>query len=81
MKMSFVILFILISSTVVAQTQDNYLKSEDQKFFKNDVNEGNNQFERININVREINKLHGEVARMKEEISKLKEEIELLKKK
>lgn len=79
MKILFLVL-ILSSSAFAQHNMEQYLSSEDQKYFKNDVNEGNNQFERININVKEINKLHGEVASLKAEIQVLKKEIAELKK-
>ena len=77
------ILASIFSSFAFAQTPVNYgyLKKEDQKYFKNDSMEGNNQYERIDLNVKEINKLHGEIINLKSEISSLKEEIEKLKKK
>lgn len=79
--MKILIFLLVLSAGAHAQhNMEQYLKSEDQKYFKNDVNEGNNQFERININVKEINKLHGEVASLKAEIQVLKKEIEELKK-
>lgn len=79
--MKILIFSLILSSSVYAQhNMEQYLKSEDQKYFKNDVNEGNNQFERINLNVKEINKLHGEVASLKAEVQLLKKEIDELKK-
>ncbi|MFP5387335.1 MAG: hypothetical protein ACLGHN_14755 [Bacteriovoracia bacterium] len=80
--MKFILLLIMTSTLAIAQGEkDLYLSTEDQKYFKNDVMEGNNQFERINMNVKEINKLHGEVAELRAEIQKLKKEITELKKK
>jgi hypothetical protein len=60
---------------------DDYevLKKEDQQYFKNESFDGKNRLERIDLNVKEINKLHGEIAGMKSEIANLKQEIELLK--
>jgi predicted RNase H-like nuclease (RuvC/YqgF family) len=58
-----------------------YLKKEEQKYFKNDSFEGNNQRERIDSNVKEINRLHGEIASLKTEIENMKKEIEDLKNK
>ena len=58
-----------------------YLKKSEQTYFKNDSMDGQNKMERIDQNVREINKLHGEIARMKEDIVLLKEEIQKLKEK
>jgi len=57
----------------------DYLKKEDQQYFKNDSVEGKNKFERIDSNVKEINKLHGEINSMKADIVQMKEEIEKLK--
>lgn len=70
--------FLVLSSAFAA---DYYLKPEDQKFFKNDSMEGKNQLERIDANVKEINKMYGEMSLMKTEITNLKREIEDLKKK
>lgn len=56
-----------------------YLKKEDQKYFQNDIMEGNNQRERIDLNVIQINKLMGEMESMKADIQKLKSEVEMLK--
>lgn len=69
-----------ISSTSLA-VDYGYLKKEDQTYFKNDSFEGNNKWERIDLNVKEINKLHGEIASMKADIEKLKLEVETLKNK
>lgn len=55
------------------------LKASDQKYFKNEHGDGNNKLERIDMNVKEINKLWGEVKNLKSEISRLKEEINQLK--
>ncbi len=71
-----------LSFSALAQTNNNYyLNANDQKFFKNDSMEGRNNLERIDMNVKEINKLHGEIAGLKSEIVILKREIEELKKK
>jgi cell division protein FtsB len=74
--------FLFLAGSLLAQTntKDYYLSPEDQKYFKNDAMEGNNQFERINMNVKELNKLHGDVAALKAEVQVLKKEIEELKK-
>lgn len=77
----FLLLSLIFTTTVMAQKNFGYLQKEDQKYFKNDMMEGNNQYERIDLNVKEINKLHGEINSLKSEISQLKEEIEKLKKK
>jgi len=76
---------ILISfMTSVSLAQDPYklkgLTAEDQKYFKNEPFDGKNKLERIDENVKEINKLHGEVQGLKDEIRLIKEEIEKLKK-
>ena len=56
-------------------------KKEDQVYFKNDSFEGSNKWERIDKNVKEINKLHGEIATLKADIAELKKEVEMLKNK
>jgi predicted RNase H-like nuclease (RuvC/YqgF family) len=78
------ILFIplsLFAQTTPSTVDYGYLKAEDQKYFKNDSREGNNQLERIDLNVKEINKLHAEVASLKSQLASLMSEIEKLKKK
>lgn len=80
--MKFTIFFLLLSTSVFAQQGNfGYLKPEDQKFYKNDIMEGNNKQERIDSLVKEINKLYGELAAMKGEMQLLKSEVEELKKK
>jgi peptidoglycan hydrolase CwlO-like protein len=71
---------LLISISTFAVDKYGYLTKEDQKYYKNDVLEGNNQRERIDSLVIEINKLHGQLASMKGEIQQLKTEVEQLKK-
>jgi hypothetical protein len=71
----------MISLASHAAQDYGYLKPEDQKYFKNDAFDGQNKWERIDLNVKEINKLHGEIAALKAEMASLKEEIEKLKKK
>lgn len=56
------------------------IKPEDQKFYKNDPNEGKSNLERMDSAVKEINKLHGEIAALKAEMNNLKKDVELLKK-
>lgn len=58
-----------------------YLKKEDQQYYKNDTYDGNNQRERLDSTVKEINKVYGELAAMKTEMAQMKQEIELLKSK
>jgi hypothetical protein len=79
--MKFLFLIVLISSSAFAQNKFGYLSQEDQKYFKNDSFEGQNKMERIDLNVKEINKLHGEIIALKKEMSKMKEEIDALKNK
>jgi cell division protein FtsB len=62
-------------------TDYGYLKKEEQQYFKNDSMEGQNRLERIDANVKEINKLHGELQSMKADIAALKKEVEMLKSK
>lgn len=71
---------LIFSSMSYAQTQSMYLSKDDQKYFKNDQMDGNNQRERIDANVKEINRLHGEISMLKAEVSTLKKDIEELKK-
>lgn len=73
-------LFLLSASSVFAQDY-NYLKRDEQKYFSNDSQDGKNTMERIDADVREINKLHGMIAQMKMEIAQLKADVEELKKK
>jgi len=80
MKILFIFISLIISSTIMAE-DFGYLKKSEQTYFKNDSMDGQNKMERIDQNVREINKLHGEIARMKEDIVLLKEEIQKLKEK
>jgi predicted RNase H-like nuclease (RuvC/YqgF family) len=56
-----------------------YLSDKDQPYFKNGANDGSNQFERIEKNVAEINKLHGEIRSLKDQIESMKKEIQELK--
>lgn len=77
--MKFILILAFTSSSLFAA--DYYLKPEDQKFFKNDSMEGKNQLERIDANVKEINRLHGEISMLKSEIANLKTQVEELKKK
>lgn len=73
---------LLFSATQLgAQPDYDYLKKEDQKYFQNDAQDGKNQWQRIDGNVREINRLHAELAQLKIEVARLKAEVEELKKK
>ena len=71
---------LLLSSFALAENKFGYLSPEDQKFYKNDIMEGNNQRERIDSLVKEANKIYGEISLMKAEIQTLKKEVEELKK-
>lgn len=69
-----------LTLTLTVFANNFYLSEQDQKYFKNDSMVGNNQFERIELNVKEINKLHGEIATLKAQVEALKKDVELLKK-
>ena len=79
--MKYVMVLMCLVSSLPLMAIDDYevLKKEDQQYFKNESFEGRNRLERIDLNVKEINKLHGEIAAMKSDIANLKQEIELLK--
>ena len=78
----FLFALILTSSALAFETKDyGYLTKENQPYFKNESFEGNNQVERVDLNVKEINKLHGEINNLKSEIEVLKKELIELKKK
>jgi hypothetical protein len=74
------LIFFIVCLAMNSFAQSKYgLTEEDQKFFKNDNFEGKNKLERIDANVREINKIYGELEKMKQEISSLKSEIKQLR--
>jgi len=78
--MNKIILFsLLICGYAFAQMKTFGLQDSDQKFYKNDQMEGNNQYERIDMNVKEINKLHGEINVLKEQVKALQADVEKLK--
>lgn len=79
--MKFFFALLVFSSVAISADRFGNLDAEDQKYFKNDMRAGNNQLERIDMNVREINKLHGEIASLKAEVQALKKDVEELKKK
>jgi peptidoglycan hydrolase CwlO-like protein len=58
-----------------------YLNAQDQKYYKNDSFEGNNQRERIDSTVKEINKIYSELERLKTQVSELNKEVNDLKQK
>lgn len=70
---------LLTSSTLCLAVDYGYLKKEDQKYYQNESFSGNNQLERIDSTVKEINKMYGEMNAMKAEIAQLKAEVEQLK--
>lgn len=78
LKLTCLLLF-LVTTASWGQKEFGYLKEEDQKFFKNESMAGNNQLERIDINVKEINKLHAEIAMLKAQLQQLKAEIAEIK--
>lgn len=81
MKLWFIAL-VLSTSVFAFETKDyGYLTKENQPYFKNESFEGNNQVERVDLNVKEINKLHGEIRALKAEVDLLKKELIELKKK
>lgn len=61
--------------------QDAYLKETDQKFYKNEAFAGENDSQRVDSLVKEINKLHGQIAEMKNQIQELQKDVENLKSK
>jgi peptidoglycan hydrolase CwlO-like protein len=77
--MKIMIFFILFSLHAFSQS-DYGLTAEDQKYFKNDNFEGKNKLERIDANVKEINKLHQEISELKKEVNLLKEQMKSLRK-
>lgn len=80
--MKFSLLFcMLFSMPLWAYEYSGQLKAEDQKYYKNDSMEGNNQWDRINSLVKEVNKMYGDMAQMKAEIQTLRKEVDELKKK
>lgn len=82
MNLKVIGLVALFTTTAYSAGVDyGYLKPEDQKYYKNDIMDGNNQRERTDSTVKEINKMYGEMASMKAEIVQLRAEIEELKKK
>lgn len=78
--MKFILSLMLLSSVAQAQTTGGYLSPSDQKYYKNDSFDGNNQRERIDSLVKEMNKIHGELAVLKAETQTLKDEMASMKK-
>lgn len=78
--MKLLIVLMLISFQSQAQIKSGYLSAEDQRYYKNDSFDGNNQRERIDSLVKETNNLHQVIATLKAEIQVLKKDVEELKK-
>jgi peptidoglycan hydrolase CwlO-like protein len=78
--MKWIFCYLFLCSSAFAQIKSGYLTQEDQKYYKNDIMEGNNQRERIDSLVKEVNKIYSEFASLKAEIKLLNKEIEELKK-
>lgn len=78
--MKLFIFLMLISTQTFAQIKSGYLSAEDQKYYKNDSFDGNNQRERIDSLVKETNNLHHTIATLKAEIQALRKDVEDLKK-
>ena len=76
----FALLLVFVGTQVSAVDKYGYLTPEDQKYYKNDIMEGNNQRERIDSLVVEINKLHGQISSLKSEVQQLKADVDQLKK-
>jgi predicted RNase H-like nuclease (RuvC/YqgF family) len=77
-----ILLFLTVTFSLSSYGQSGnslYLSDKDQPYFKNGANDGSNQFERIEKNVAEINKLHGEIRSLKDQIETMKKEIQELK--
>ena len=78
--MKFLVFLSLFASTSFATMEyTSGLKPEEQKYYKNEVNQGMNHVERLDSTVREINKLHAEVASLKADVELLKNEVKKLK--
>lgn len=74
-----VLLAVLFCSTLVYGYDFGDLKESEQKNFKNESGQGFNQMERIDKNVREINRMWDEIQKLKNEVNTLKSEIKQLK--
>jgi peptidoglycan hydrolase CwlO-like protein len=79
--MKYLALITMLVSNLSWSIDYGYLKEEDQKFYKNESFSGKNQVERVDENVKQINKLYGEISSLKAEIVQIKKELEELKKK
>lgn len=79
--MKSIVLALGLISFSVAGADYGYLKPEDQKYYKNDSFDGNNQRERIDSLVKEVNKLHGDVSSLKSTVEQLRRELDEMKSK
>lgn len=70
-----ILLAILFSLSLAHAYDFGDLKKSDQMHFQNEYGEGKNQLERIDLNVKEINKMWSEINTLKAEVKKLKQEI------
>jgi hypothetical protein len=77
MKMCTYLVLLALSVGTSAQDRQYYLGQDEQPFFKNDPN-GQNHLDRIDNNVRELNRLNGEVVTLKQQLASLEERIKLL---
>ena len=68
-------LFVLCSLSLPTLADKYYLTPDEQPNFKNDSN-GRNDFERIDANVKELNRVVGEINSLKQEIKALRERVE-----
>lgn len=74
------ILLALMFSLPLAQANPyGELTKSDQKYFENEYGEGRNKLERIDLNVKEINKMWAEINSLKTQVKKLQEEIDQVK--
>jgi peptidoglycan hydrolase CwlO-like protein len=76
---AFLVMSLLTTSALATMEYTSGLKPEDQKYYKNEPNQGLNQVDRIDSTVREINKLHSEIAALKAEVAAMKKDIQQLK--
>lgn len=70
-------LCLVVSFSSSAQKKQYYLGKDEQPYFKNDPN-GQNDLDRIDNNVREINRMHGELASLKQQMAAMEERLKVL---
>lgn len=91
-SMKLLLITSLISASAIAQNfgpppgvpgklEDQYLKKEDQKYFKNEPFTGQSESERTDSLVKEINVLHGKIAKLEQQLQSMQKEIDEMKKK